>query len=119
MNGMKNLDKIVNKRAKDPFDRLIFEQGVRVKDLRIYKDLDLMVVVLNMGKVLNIKISDYPLLKNATKKQLNEWSLISDGIGIRWEQLDEDLSVKGFIKSSALYSALRSLQTRNEEQIVV
>jgi len=115
----KILDKIVNKRAKDPFDRLIFEQGVRVKDLRIYKDLDLMVVVLNVGKVLNIKISDYPLLENATKKQLNEWNLISDGIGIRWEQLEEDLSVKGFIKSSALNSVLLSLQTRNEDQIVV
>ena len=103
-----------NKRAKDPIDILIFEKGVRAKDLIIYKDLDLMVVVLNVGKVLNLKISEFPRLKDATEQELKDWKLIGEGIGFEWDKFDEHLSLKGFIKSSALNAALESLEVKDE-----
>ncbi len=38
---------IVNKRANDPLDQLIFEQGLRIKNVWMDRDLDLIVVLLN------------------------------------------------------------------------
>ena len=103
---MKTTDKTVNKKAKDPFDALIFEKGLRMKFIDIHKEVDLMLVVLNNGKVLKLRLSDYPKLKKANKTQLNSWKLISGGIGVSWEVINEDLSVKGFIKDAALNTML-------------
>ncbi len=111
---------IQNIRTKDPFDILIHEKGLRVKNLIIDKELDLIALILNNGKIIKSNISYYPRLKNATQKQLEKWRLISGGVGISWEEFDEDLSVKGFIKSSALNTALINLQSEdNDERIVV
>ena len=107
---MSTSNKISNKKATDPIDKLIFEQNLMAKQLIIDKDLDLMVVVFNNGKLIKLNISDYPKLKKAGKKQLLNWELIGDGIGFRWKDLDEDLSIKGFIKTAALNEALRNLQ---------
>lgn len=112
---MSTSDKM-NNRAKDPFDRLIFEQNLRAKQVVVDKDLDLMVVVFNNGHILKVRISDYPRLHKAGKKQLENWSFIGGGIGIRWEDLDEDLSIKGFIKTAALNDALRKLQGQDNDE---
>src|SRR5437763_10836720 len=93
--------KIVNKRARDPIDFLIFEKGLRAKDLVVYKQLDLMVLILNNGSVFPFKISDYPRLHRASEKDLKNWRLLGGGIGFHWEKLDEDLSLKGFIQTAA------------------
>ncbi len=105
-------------RAKDSIDILIFEKGLRIKNLIIDKDLDLIAIILNTGKILECKISDYPKLKAATNDQLNSWHLISGGIGVSWEELNEDLSVKGFIKTSALNTMLRDLQNNHKKLAV-
>jgi hypothetical protein len=107
---MSTLNKIQNKRASDPFDILIFEKGLRIKNVMIDKDLDLMIIVLNNGFVIKEILSDYPLLKKAATKNLNNWRLISGGIGISWEKLNEDLSLKGFLKNGAIQETLRLLQ---------
>lgn len=107
MNSSEN--KIVNIRAKDPFDILIHEKGLRIKRLFIDKDLDLMIVIFNNGKIVKSRISYYERLRGATQEQLDKWKLISNGVGVTWEELDEDLSAKGFIKNSALNNALSNL----------
>lgn len=107
---MNTSDKLSTKHAKDPFDRLIFEKNLRAKQFIIEKDLDMMVLIFNNGAVIKMRISDYPKLKKANNKQLQSWKLIGGGVGIRWEMLDEDLSIKGFIKTAALNEALRNLQ---------
>lgn len=98
----KNNNKIVNKKATDPFDKLIFEGGIRARQVITDKKLNLLVVLLNNGVLLKLPLNKYPRLKKATPQQLNKWELISEGIGVRWEELDEDLSVKGMIKESLL-----------------
>lgn len=97
-----NNTSIVNKKASDPFDKLILEGGVRARQVITDKKLNLLVVLLNNGVLIKLPLNKFPRLKKATQQQLNRWDLISKGIGIRWEKIDEDLSVKGMIKEAML-----------------
>ncbi len=98
-----------DKNAKDPLDRLVHEADVRAKHVVIDRDLDLILVVLTSGGVLRVKLSDHPKLRKASKIKLNDWRLIANGIGIHWNQLDEDLSIKGMIQQAALNNAIREI----------
>lgn len=109
MSTLKN--KISDIKAKDPIDILIFEKGLRIKKVIIDKELDLIGIILNNGKILESKLSVYPKLKEAPVKELENWELISNGIGITWKNLDEDLSVKGFIQTVAINEMLEHLQS--------
>lgn len=109
---MSTLVETNNIRSVDVIDKLIFEKKMRINTVFILKDLDLMIVVLNNKKVLNIQLSEYPKLKNATKNQLDNWKLISKGVGIEWEEIDEDLSLKGFIQTYAYQTALQTIQDK-------
>lgn len=100
---------VTNIRAKDPIDVLIFEKGLRIKKIIVDKELDLLAIILNNGKILESRISDYQKLKNAEESQLQNWQLIDQGVGVTWEELDEDLSVKGFIKTAAINEMLEHL----------
>jgi Protein of unknown function (DUF2442) len=95
-------DMIVNKRAADPFDRLVFENGLRVKQILADKNLDTMLILLSNAKALQVPIHHFERLKNASQDDLNNWELIDNGIGIRWVNIDEDLSLKALLKESAL-----------------
>ncbi|MGM0620030.1 MAG: DUF2442 domain-containing protein [Bacteroidota bacterium] len=108
MNTSKN--KKADIESKDPLDKLIFEKGLRIKNVIIDKELDLIGIILNTGKILETKISIYPRLKNATEKDLQKWNLTGKGVGISWENLNEDLSVKGFIQTVAINDMLEHLE---------
>lgn len=43
------------------------------------------------------KFSDYPRLRYATQQQRENYT--ADAFGIRWEEIDEDLSYEGFFRS--------------------
>ncbi|TVR77342.1 MAG: DUF2442 domain-containing protein [Chitinophagaceae bacterium] len=115
---MSTSNNIRNKHSNDSFDRLIFEKKLRAKTLIIDKELDVLLILFNTGNVLKGRLSDYPKLKTASNAELEDWRLIKDGIGIRWESLDEDLSIKGFIKKFALNQALRSLKSNGDDEIL-
>jgi hypothetical protein len=59
---------------------------------------DMLCVVLMDGREINTPLIWFPKLANATKKQLKNWRLIGRGVGIHWEDLDEDISVAGLLK---------------------
>lgn len=114
-------EKTITKRSSDPIERLIYERHLYIVDVIMRKELNMMVIFLNTHKLLNLKISDYPGLKNASQKKLDKWKLIAGGVGINWEELDEDLSLKGFItsiKSKAERGKLIRL-TNKKEMVVV
>lgn len=113
----KNITKIKGKRAVDPIDRIIFEEGLRIRHLLLDRALDLLVLVLSNGIVIKSKISDFPRLSKASEKQLGNWKLISEGVGIEWPDLNEDLSLKGFIRNEDMNLALRILKG-NQENIL-
>ena len=73
-----------------------------------------MVLVLSNGTVVKSKLSDFPRLNKASLKQLSNWKLISDGVAMEWLDLDEDLSLKGFINTAYLNRALHTLKGNQE-----
>jgi len=84
----------------DSIEKVIFEEGLCIKAIHFHKDIDLMLIVLNNGKVLKHTISSSSLLENAESDQLNNYRLIGKGVGVHWPELDEDLSLKGFLQTT-------------------
>ena len=99
--------KIVNKASTDPIEKLIYEHGLRITHVVALKKQDMLIAFLNNSVTVPVKLSSFPLLKKANKTQLDEWKLISKGIGIEWPQLDEDISLKGLIKELILMNTLK------------
>ena len=60
----------------------------------IWFSKDMLYVLLTDGREVGIPLAWFPRLRNATKKQLDNWRLIGKGIGIHWNELDEDISVE-------------------------
>ena len=58
---------------------------------------DTLSVDLTDGRTISVPLSWYPRLAHGTKKERENWCLIGQGDGIHWEDLDEDISVEGFI----------------------
>jgi len=56
-----------------------------------------MQVSLSDGRILSIPLAWYPSLARATKEQLEVCELSPSGYGVNWPELDEDLSVLGFL----------------------
>lgn len=50
-------------------------------------------VLLQDGREISVPLLWFPKLNSASEEQLNNWCLIGKGIGIHWEELDEDISV--------------------------
>jgi beta-xylosidase len=50
------------------------------------------------GEIYSEQFSDYPRLRNAVPAQRANFEY--DNIGIRWEELDEDLCYAGFMRNS-------------------
>ncbi len=55
-------------------------------------------VQLSDGREISVPLEWFPNLRDATMKQRSKWRLIGKGVGIHWEELDEDISVAGLLK---------------------
>jgi len=58
---------------------------------------DDLVVSLVDGRKVAVPLVWFPRLSSATKKQLENYQLLGDGVGIHWPEIDEDLSVAGLL----------------------
>ncbi len=56
-----------------------------------------MYVLLHDGRELGVPLEWFPKLRDCTEPERQNWRLIGNGIGIHWEDLDEDLSVKALL----------------------
>lgn len=54
-------------------------------------------VDLTDGRTLGVPLAWFPRLLHATGEQLARYELSGGGAGIHWEDLDEDISVKGLL----------------------
>ncbi len=82
----------------DSLEAIIFNDGLTIKVIYFHQDVDLMLIMLNTTAVLHQKISTYPLLKKSTLEQLKNYELIGNGAGVHWLDIEEDLSLKGFLQ---------------------
>lgn len=65
--------------------------------LRVWFDTDNMWVALNDGRILAVPKVWFPRLAAASDKDLADYELSGNGIGIHWESLDEDISVPNLL----------------------
>ena len=58
---------------------------------------DSLVVALRDGRQVSAPLEWFPRLRRATRKQRKNWRLIGGGVGIHWEDIDEDISVRSLL----------------------
>ncbi len=64
----------------------------------VWFDSDMMHVRLLDGREISVPVEWFPRLRDASDKQRKGWRLIGRGIGIHWEDVDEDISVAALLK---------------------
>jgi hypothetical protein len=64
---------------------------------KVWFSKDMLYVLLQDGREIGVPLLWFPRLRKATEEQLNNWRLIGNGIGIRWEDIDEDISVSALL----------------------
>ena len=84
----------------DEIDKMIFESGLKIISVFFNKELDVMLVLLSNRKIIESKISITPTLARASEQQLKNYQV--SRTGIHWPALDEDLSLRGFLKQEML-----------------
>jgi len=62
------------------------------------------------GRTISVPLAWYPRLSHGTPEERTHWELIGDGEGIRWPELDEDLSIEGLLLGRASSESQRSLK---------
>lgn len=59
---------------------------------------DMLQVELADGRAIAVPLEWFPDLQAATSKDRKNWRLIGGGLGIRWESIDEDVSVESLLR---------------------
>jgi hypothetical protein len=77
---------------------LAVEVVARARQVRVTRDE--LVVDLQDGRMVAVPLAWFPKLLHATDRQRRKWELLGDGEGIRWPDLDEDLSVAGLLRGT-------------------
>lgn len=70
---------------------------VSVFAVEVRFDEEMLRVQLSDGREISVPLEWFPRLRGATNEQRTNWRLIGKGIGIHWEDIDEDLSVAGLL----------------------
>ncbi len=86
----------------DAIEKIIYEEGIRIETVDIHPEQDVMLILLNTKAVLKRKLSDFKRLHKASQQNLEKFELTGKGTGIYWPMLDEDLSLKGFLRDELL-----------------
>ncbi|MGH9443917.1 MAG: DUF2442 domain-containing protein [Thermoanaerobaculia bacterium] len=60
-------------------------------------------VILVDGREITVPLAWFPRLQAATPAQRKNWRLIGGGIGIHWEDVDEDISVESLLATKPLF----------------
>ena len=65
--------------------------------VEVWFDKDMMHVRLLDGREISVPVEWFPRLRNASEEQRKRWRLIGKGVGIHWEDIDEDISVASLL----------------------
>ena len=71
---------------------------------------DTLTAELSDGRTISVPLAWYPRLVYASQKERDNWELIGGGQGVRWPDLDEDLSVEGLIAGRPSGESQRSFK---------
>jgi len=66
--------------------------------LRAWAEKRMIYVELTDGRIIGFPANRFTILKNASDEQLNEVMVRLNGYALRWENLDEDITVSGIVQ---------------------
>ncbi|MBM9502792.1 DUF2442 domain-containing protein [Leptospira sp. 201903071] len=69
-----------------------------VPAIKVWTEGRMVYIELSDGRIIGFPADRFKLLKAATELELKEATLELDGYALRWENLDEDLTVQGIIE---------------------
>lgn len=64
---------------------------------KVWFTKDMLYVLLQDGREIGVPLLWFPRLRKANQEQLKNWKFIGNGIGIHWENLDEDISISALL----------------------
>ncbi len=76
--------------------RFFFFSAVLAVDVRFADDA--LIVSLSDGREVPVSLEWFPRLRDATPEQRKNWRFVAKGIGIHWEDVDEDIAVSTLLR---------------------
>lgn len=76
------------------------ETSVEPAAIRAWAEGRRIFVELTDGRIIGFPADRFKLLKNASDEQLKTVTLRLNGFALRWETLDEDITVKGIVEGN-------------------
>lgn len=83
--------------------------NISINDARAQKvwfDDNNMWILFTDGRQLSVPLAYFPRLLNAVPNDRNNFEMSGDGVGIHWEELDEDISVPHLLLTDVLKKAV-------------
>lgn len=71
--------------------------NIEAKASKVWCDNDNLCVALYDGRQLFVPLAYFPRLLKATPQQRMHYELSGGGMGIHWDEIDEDISVPGLL----------------------
>lgn len=81
--------------------------GLDAKAAKVWFDENNLWLSLQDGRQLSVPLAYFPRLAKATPAQRVKFEVSGGGIGLHWDELDEDISVAGLLMGQADVSYLR------------
>ena len=81
---------------------------IRATSVRLSNDA--LIVDLSDGRTVSAPLAWYPRLLNGTPVERDDHQLIGEGLGIRWPQLDEDITVEGILAGRRSHESKESFE---------
>ncbi len=75
----------------------IKNETVEPAAIRAWADKRIIYIELTDGRIIGFPASRFQLLANASEEKLKEVTLRLNGYALRWESLDEDITVPGIV----------------------
>jgi hypothetical protein len=82
----------------DTLEKLIFDLGLRIKSIDLNSSNNDMIIYLNNNHKIRCNLTNLKGFNKVSEASFMNYQLVADGTGIHWPDLDEDLSLKGFLK---------------------
>ena len=76
---------------------ILVERNRNVMASVVWFDSNMIHVRLLDSREISAPLGRFPKLRDATDEQRTKWQLIGKGIGISWEDIDEDISVESLL----------------------
>ena len=76
---------------------ILVERNRNVMASVVWFDSNMIHVRLLDSREISVPLGWFPKLRDATDEQRSNWQLIGKGIGICWEDIDEDISVESLL----------------------